>query len=51
MGPLLLGALLELTDSQQAALYTAFKVADREGLLLLDPERPQGVARAPEKPP
>nr|WP_288453369.1 helicase HerA-like domain-containing protein [uncultured Pseudomonas sp.] len=36
MGPLLLGALLELTDSQQAALYVAFKVADREGLLLLD---------------
>jgi DNA helicase HerA-like ATPase len=36
MGPLLLGSLLELTDSQQAALYAAFKVADQEGLLLLD---------------
>lgn len=36
MGPLLLGSLLELTDSQQAALYAAFKVADRKGLLLLD---------------
>lgn len=36
MGPLLLGALLELSESQQAALYAAFKVADREGLLLLD---------------
>jgi hypothetical protein len=36
MGPLLLGALLGLTDSQQAALYAAFRVADREGLLLLD---------------
>ncbi|MCQ4286054.1 DUF853 domain-containing protein [Pseudomonas stutzeri] len=36
MGPVLLGSLLELTDSQQAALYAAFKVADREGLLLLD---------------
>ena len=36
MGPLLLGNLLDLTDSQQAALYAAFKVADREGLLLLD---------------
>ncbi|WP_226685593.1 helicase HerA-like domain-containing protein [Stutzerimonas stutzeri] len=36
MGPLLLGSLLQLTDSQQAALYAAFKVADREGLLLLD---------------
>ncbi len=36
MGPLLLGALLELTDSQQAALYATFQVADRDGLLLLD---------------
>lgn len=36
IGPLLLGNLLELTDSQQAALYATFKVADREGLLLLD---------------
>lgn len=36
MGPLLLGSLLELTDSQQSALYAAFKVADREGQLLLD---------------
>jgi DNA helicase HerA-like ATPase len=36
LGPLLLGNLLELTDSQQAALYATFKVADREGLLLLD---------------
>lgn len=36
MGPLLLGHLLELTDSQQAVLYTSFKIADRDGLLLLD---------------
>lgn len=36
MGPLLLGNLLQLTDSQQSALFAAFKVADREGLLLLD---------------
>lgn len=36
MGPLLLGNLLELTDSQQAILYLAFQVADCEGLLLLD---------------
>ncbi|MGM3388899.1 DUF853 domain-containing protein [Stutzerimonas stutzeri] len=36
MGPLLLGNLLELSDSQQAALFAAFKVADREALLLLD---------------
>lgn len=36
MGPLLLGNLLDLTESQQAILYLAFQVADREGLLLLD---------------
>ncbi|WNW11630.1 helicase HerA-like domain-containing protein [Pseudomonas sp. DTU_2021_1001937_2_SI_NGA_ILE_001] len=36
VGPLLLGNLLELSDSQQSTLYAAFKVADREGLLLLD---------------
>ena len=36
IGPLLLGNLLELTDSQQAALYAAYRTADREGLLLLD---------------
>ena len=36
MGPLLLANLLQLTDSQQAALYAIFQVADREGLLLLD---------------
>jgi DNA helicase HerA-like ATPase len=36
MGPLLLGNLLELTDSQQAALFAAFSFADREALLLLD---------------
>lgn len=36
MGPLLLANLLELTDSQQAALFAVFQVSDREGLLLLD---------------
>lgn len=36
MGPLLIGNLLELNDSQQSALYCAFKVADQQGLLLLD---------------
>ncbi|MDF5803990.1 DUF853 family protein [Pseudomonas aeruginosa] len=30
MGPLLLANLLELTDSQQAALFAAFQVADRK---------------------
>jgi len=36
MGPLLIGNLLELNDSQQSALYCVFKVADQQGLLLLD---------------
>lgn len=36
MGPLLLGNLLELTDSQQTILYLAFQIAGRDGLLLLD---------------
>ena len=36
MGPLLLGSLLELNDTQSGVLYAAFKVADDQGLLLLD---------------
>jgi hypothetical protein len=36
MGPLLLGSLLELNDTQTGVLYAAFKVADDQGLLLLD---------------
>lgn len=36
MGPLLLGNLLELNDTQTGVLYAAFKVADDQGLLLLD---------------
>ena len=36
MGPLLLSTLLELNDTQQGVLYTAFKIADEQGLLLLD---------------
>jgi len=36
MGPLLLSSLLELNDTQEGALYAAFKIADDEGLLLLD---------------
>ena len=36
MGPLLLANLLELNDTQSAILYACFKIADDEGLLLLD---------------
>ena len=36
MGPLLLARLLELTDAQEGVLNIAFRVADEEGLPLLD---------------
>jgi uncharacterized protein len=36
MGPLLLSRLLELSDAQEGALNIAFRIADEEGLLLLD---------------
>ncbi|HFD79689.1 MAG TPA: DUF853 family protein [Gammaproteobacteria bacterium] len=36
MGPLLLARLLQLNDTQEGVLYGAFKLADDEGLLLLD---------------
>src|SRR5437870_11567633 len=36
MGPLLLGRLLELNDTQEGVLNMAFKIADESGLLLLD---------------
>ena len=36
MGPLLLARLLELNDTQEGVLNIAFKVADDNGLLLLD---------------
>ncbi len=35
-GPLLLASFLDLNDTQTGVLYTAFKVADDEGMLLLD---------------
>ena len=38
MGPLLLSALLELNDTQEGVLNVAFRVADEQGLLLLDLE-------------
>src|SRR6185503_223298 len=36
MGPLLLARLLDLNDTQEGALNIAFRVADEQGLLLLD---------------
>lgn len=36
MGPLLLSSLLDLNETQSAVLYASFKIADDEGLLLLD---------------
>ena len=36
MGPLLLARLLDLNDTQEGVLNIAFKVADEQGLLLLD---------------
>ncbi len=36
MGPLLLANLLELNDTQTGVLYACFKIADDQGLLLLD---------------
>ena len=36
MGPLLLARMLELNDTQEGVLSIAFKLADDEGLLLLD---------------
>ncbi|MCU7960016.1 MAG: DUF853 domain-containing protein [gamma proteobacterium symbiont of Bathyaustriella thionipta] len=36
MGPLLLSNLLELNETQTGVMYSAFAIADDEGLLLLD---------------
>jgi len=36
MGPLLLARLMDLNDTQEGVLSIAFRVADEEGLLLLD---------------
>ena len=36
MGPLLLSRILELNDTQEGILNIAFRIADEEGLLLLD---------------
>jgi len=36
MGPMLLGRLLELNETQEGVLQVVFRMADEEGLLLLD---------------
>ena len=36
MGPLLLSRMLDLNDTQEGILYAVFKMADDEGMLLLD---------------
>ena len=36
MGPLLISRILDLTDAQEGAMTIAFKIADDQGLLLLD---------------
>lgn len=36
LGPLILSSLLELNDTQTGILYSCFKIADDDGMLLLD---------------
>ena len=36
MGPLLLSRMMDLNDVQEGVLNIAFKVADEQGLLLID---------------
>ncbi len=36
MGPLLLSRLMNLSEAQEGIINIAFKIADEEGLLLLD---------------
>jgi len=43
LGPLLIANLLGLTDAQEGVLYAAFKIADEEGLSLLDLEDLQAL--------
>jgi len=45
MGPLLLASLLELNDTQEGVLNVAFRVADEQGLLLLDLEDLRALLR------
>jgi DNA helicase HerA-like ATPase len=46
MGPLLLARLLELNETQEGVLNIAFKLADDEGLLLLDFKDLQAILQA-----
>ena len=43
LGPLLLSSLLELNETQTGVLYAAFKIADDNGMLLLDLEDLQAL--------
>jgi DNA helicase HerA-like ATPase len=43
LGPLMLSNLLSLNDTQSGVLYSAFKIADENGLLLLDLEDLQAL--------
>ena len=43
LGPLLLSNLMGLNDTQEGVLYSAFKIADDNGLLLLDLEDLQSL--------
>jgi DNA helicase HerA-like ATPase len=45
MGPLLLSNLLELNDTQEGVLNIAFRIADEQGLLLLDFEDLRAMLR------
>jgi DNA helicase HerA-like ATPase len=45
MGPLLLSNLLELNDTQEGILNIAFRIADEQGLLLLDLEDLRSLLR------
>jgi hypothetical protein len=45
MGPLLLSSLLELNDTQEGVLNIAFRIADEQGLLLLDLEDLRALLR------
>ncbi len=43
LGPLLLSSLMELNETQTGVMYAAFKIADDNGLLLLDLEDLQAL--------
>ena len=45
MGPLLLSNLMELNETQEGILHVAFRIADEQGLLLLDLEDLRSLLR------